>query len=92
MDLISVSALLNGSSITGNDNAGSASIGNLTRKTARLWLTSIEPPGALPENYLEVEKIALRRLGLNDENFIANQSISIPWGKGFSKTFSAALK
>ncbi len=69
--------------------AGLSKVTPLTRQTAIKWLTSLESPGALPDNVIEVEKIALRRLGLGDEHALANSSVSIPWEKVFENFLSS---
>jgi hypothetical protein len=62
---------------------------DLTRQTARKWLVSMEPPGSLPDNVLEIEKIALRRLGLSEEFAQARTTVSIPWEKVFENFLSS---
>jgi hypothetical protein len=64
-------------------------LSDLTRQTARKWLVSMEPPGSLPDNVLEIEKIALRRLGLSEEFAQARTAVSIPWEKVFENFLSS---
>ncbi|MDG1138063.1 MAG: hypothetical protein P8N49_00900 [Opitutales bacterium] len=85
---LSQRSLLNGSSETQFAQPASL-LSGLTRQTARKWLVSMEPPGSLPENVLEIEKIAIRRLGLSEEFAQAQSSVSIPWEKVFENFLSS---
>ena len=85
---LSQRSLLNGSSETLSAHPASL-LSDLTRQTARKWLVSMEPPGSLPENVLEIEKIAIRRLGLSEEFGQAQSSVSIPWEKVFENFLSS---
>jgi len=80
-------ALLNESK-GGNSNL-SPTISDLTRQTAIKWLTSMENPASLPENELEIEKIALQRLGLGDNQAMANAQVTIPWEMVFENFLSS---
>ncbi len=85
---LSQRSLLNGSSETQSAQPASL-LSGLTRQTARKWLVSMEPPGSLPENVFEIEKIAIRRLGLSEEFAQAQSSVSIPWEKVFENFLSS---
>ena len=81
-------SLLKGTAQTVSSQPASL-LSDLTRQTARKWLVSMEPPGSLPDNVLEIEKIALRRLGLSEEFAQAKTTVSIPWEKVFENFLSS---
>ena len=81
-------SLLSKAENTVSDQAESA-VSDLTRQTARKWLVSMEPSGSLPDNIFDIEKIALKRLGLSDELSFAHSSVSIPWEKVFENFLSS---
>ena len=49
----------------------------------------MENPASLPENELEIEKIALQRLGLGDNQAMANAQVTIPWEMVFENFLSS---
>ena len=81
-------SLLNGSAQT-EPSQSTSPLTSLIKQTARKWLVSLEPPGSLPDNVLEIEKIALRRLGLTEEFASAKTAVSIPWEKVFQNFLSS---
>ena len=70
-------------------NQSESAISDLTRQTARKWLVSMEPSGSLPDNIFDIEKIALKRLGLSDAMSHAHSSVAIPWEKVFENFLSS---
>ena len=39
----------------------------------------MEPQASLPDNVFDIEKIALRRLGLSEDLSMDSRSVAIPW-------------
>lgn len=66
-------------------------VSDLTRKTARKWLVSVEAASTLPRNNREIEDMALQRLQISTDSFDGGSSISIPWNKAF-ETFLSSLE
>lgn len=70
-------------------NHSESAVSDLTRQTARKWLVSMEPSGSLPDNIFDIEKIALKRLGLSSAMSHAHSSVAIPWEKVFENFLSS---
>ena len=74
---------------TEGKEVSSSIISDLTRQTARKWLVSMEPQASLPDNVFDIEKIALRRLGLSEDLSMDSRSVAIPWEKVFENFLSS---
>jgi len=70
----------------------SEQLSSLVRKTAAHWLVALQSERNLPDNQLELEDIAMRRLSLDDmEPELISRKFSIPWEKAFDN-FLAGLE
>ena len=49
----------------------------------------MEPQASLPDNVFDIEKIALRRLGLSEDLSMGSRSVTIPWEKVFENFLSS---
>ena len=74
---------------TEGKEVSSSIISDLTRQTARKWLVSMEPQASLPDNVFDIEKIALRRLGLGEDLSMDSRSVAIPWEMVFENFLSS---
>jgi len=65
---------------------------SIIRKTAGYWLVSLQSERNLPASTVDIEDIAMTRLGLNDwTGSTISKRIEIPWEKTFDN-FLAGLE